>query len=65
MSKRKAVVAKRTRGLDFLVIGDRHMQNQSHDEWPNQAVAQSPKRHLAAKVIQGNRVIYERRVGPD
>jgi SAM-dependent methyltransferase len=37
----------------------------SHDERARQAFAQSLKLHLATKVVQGNREVYERRVRPD
>ncbi|MFP6747521.1 MAG: class I SAM-dependent methyltransferase [Alphaproteobacteria bacterium] len=38
---------------------------QNHDERARQAFAQSLKLHLAAKVVQGNRDLYERRVRPE
>ncbi len=37
----------------------------SHDERARQAFAQSLKLHLATKIVQGNREVYERRVRPD
>ncbi|MBT6589473.1 MAG: class I SAM-dependent methyltransferase, partial [Rhodospirillaceae bacterium] len=41
------------------------LPDQSHDERARQAFAQSLKLHLASKVVQGNRDVYERRVRPD
>lgn len=37
----------------------------NHDEAARQAFVQSFKLHLATKVVQGNREVYERRVRPD
>ena len=41
------------------------LPNQSHNERARQAFAQSLKLHLASKVVQGNREVYESRVRPD
>ena len=41
------------------------LPKRSHDEQARQDFAQSLKLHLAAKVVQGNREVYERRVRPD